>query len=139
MVAYGEVSDYQATANDEILVLPMIETQEALDNLDSILDVTGIDGIYIGPSDLGFSLGLPPKLDREEPLILEIYERLIRETTRRGLFPGLHNTSPAYASRMIKMGFRLVTLGNDSVLMSKAAREAVSAVRQDMAALAPVG
>ena len=57
---YGEAGIYQKTANDEILVIPMIETQEALDNLEAILDVPGIDMIYIGPSDLGFSLGLPP-------------------------------------------------------------------------------
>ena len=56
----------------------MIETREALDNLDAILDVPGIDGIYVGPGDLGFSLGLVPKLDREEPQVLQIYERLIR-------------------------------------------------------------
>ena len=58
----------------------MIETQTALDNLDAILDVPGIDGIYIGPSDLGLSLGMAPKLDREEPEILKIYERLLKET-----------------------------------------------------------
>ncbi len=55
--AYGEASPYQTFANDEVLVIPMIETQEALDNLDAILDVPGISGIYVGPSDLGFSLG----------------------------------------------------------------------------------
>ena len=65
-----------ATANDEVLVIPMIETQEAIDNIDAILDVPGISGIYIGPSDLGLSLGLEPKLDREEPQVLKIYEKL---------------------------------------------------------------
>ena len=67
--AYGEASPYQTIANDEVLVIPMIETQEAIDNLDAILDVPGISGIYVGPSDLGFSLGLKPVLDREEPEI----------------------------------------------------------------------
>ena len=52
--AYGEGTSYQSVANDEVLVIPMIETQEALDNLDGILDVPGISGIYVGPSDLGF-------------------------------------------------------------------------------------
>src|SRR5262249_57137375 len=76
--AYGEASPYQTFANDEVLVIPMIETQEALDNLDAILDVPGISGIYVGPSDLGFSLGMKPVLDREEPKILSIYEMLIK-------------------------------------------------------------
>ena len=58
----------------------MIETQEAIDNIDAILDVPGISGIYVGPSDLGLSLGLVPKLDREEPQVLEIYEKLLAAT-----------------------------------------------------------
>ena len=75
--AYGAATPYQATANDEVLIIPMIETQEAIDNIDAILDVPGISGIYVGPSDLGLSLGLVPKLDREEPQVLKIYEKLI--------------------------------------------------------------
>ena len=61
----------------------MIETQEAIDNIDAILDVPGISGIYIGPSDLGLSLGLVPKLDREEPQILTIYDKLLAATKKR--------------------------------------------------------
>ena len=57
--AYGSPGEYQKTANDEILVIPMIETREALDNLDAILDVPGIDGVYVGPGDLSFSPGPP--------------------------------------------------------------------------------
>ena len=133
---YGEASVYQKTANDEILVIPMIETQEALDNLEAILDVPGIDMVYIGPSDLGFSLGLPPILDREEPKILEIYERVVRETAKRGLLCGMHTGSPAYAARVIEMGYRLVTISNDSGLMARAAAEAVQAVRKAAGAVA---
>jgi 4-hydroxy-2-oxoheptanedioate aldolase len=126
--AYGAPGDYQKIANDEVLVIPMIETREALDNLEAILDVPGIDAIYIGPSDLGFSLGLVPKLDREEPEVLKIYERLIRETGKRGIYPGIHCGAPSYAVRMLKMGFRLVTIANDSGLLAGAARAAVADV-----------
>src|SRR5215211_4003706 len=110
---YGEGGNYQATANDDILVIPMIETQQALDNLEAILDVPGIDAIYVGPSDLGLSLGMAPMLDREEPEILKIYERLLNETSKRGIAAGLHNGTAAYANRMVKMGFKLVTIAND--------------------------
>ena len=127
---YGEASDYQKTANNEVLVIPMIETQQAIDNIGAILDTPGLSGIYIGPSDLGFSLGLVPILDREEPQILGIYEMLLRETAKRGLFAGLHNATAAYAARMIGMGFRFVTIANDSGLMARAAREAVNATRK---------
>src|SRR5690348_12579585 len=128
--AYGEASSYQDVANDEILVMPMIETQEALDNLDAILDVPGISGIYVGPSDLGFSLGMKPMLDREEPEIFPIYQKLIDATRKRGLFAGIHNSTGAYAARMIAMGFRFVTIFNDSGLMARAARSEVAITRK---------
>jgi 4-hydroxy-2-oxoheptanedioate aldolase len=129
--AYGTESPYQTVANDEVLVMPMIETQEALDNIDAILDVPGISGIYIGPSDLGLSLGMKPILDREEPEIFPIYEKLVKATEKRGLFAGIHNATGAYAARMIAMGFRFVTLSNDSGLMARAARSEIAVTRKD--------
>ena len=89
--AYGAATPYQKTANDEVLIIPMIETQEAIDNIDAILDVPGISGIYVGPSDLGLSLGLEPRLDREEPQVLKIYEKLSAACKKRGQFAGIHN------------------------------------------------
>ena len=129
--AYGEASPYQSIANDEVLVIPMIETQEAIDNIDAILDVPGISGIYVGPSDLAFSLGLKPSLDREEPEIFKIYEKLVAATAKRGQFAGIHNATGTYAARMIAMGFRLVTIANDSRLMATAAREQIAITRKE--------
>src|SRR5580693_1077308 len=128
--AYGVASSYQSTANSEVLVIPMIETQEGIDNIDEILSVPGISGIYVGPSDMGFSLGLVPKLDREEPLILGIYEKLLASCKKHGKFAGIHNGTAAYAARMIGMGYRFVTIANDSGLMARAAKEAVTATRK---------
>jgi 4-hydroxy-2-oxoheptanedioate aldolase len=126
---YGEASAYQSTANDEIMIIPMIETREGIDNIDEILQVPGISGIYIGPSDMGLSLGMIPTLDREEPNILAIYENLLASCKKHGKFAGLHNGTAAYAAKMIGMGFQLVTIANDSGLMAKAAKEAVATVR----------
>ena len=126
---YGEAGSYFDTANKDIAVLPMIETKQALDNLEAILDTPGVDGIYVGPSDLGLSLGLPPKLDREEPEVLKIYERLLKETGKRNQAVGIHNGSAPYAKRMIGMGFKLVTIMNDSGLMLTAARAAVATAK----------
>ncbi|WP_419898270.1 HpcH/HpaI aldolase family protein [Roseomonas sp. USHLN139] len=126
---YGEAGSYFDTANKDIAVLPMIETKQALDNLEAILDTPGVDGIYVGPSDLGLSLGLAPKLDREEPEVLKIYERLLKETGKRNQAVGIHNGSAPYAKRMIGMGFKLVTIMNDSGLMLTAARAAVATAK----------
>ena len=79
--ANDQGKDYQASANDEVLCIPMIETHQAVENLDAILDVDGIDAVYIGPSDLGFSMGLRPLLDREEPEILAVYETCLLYTS----------------------------------------------------------
>lgn len=127
--AYGSSGSYQKTANDEILVIPMIETRTAIENIGRILDVPGIDGIYVGPSDLSFSLGKEPKLDVEDPEILAIYDKLLAETSKRGIAAGLHNGSPAYAKRMIGKGFKLVTIANEVGLMCQAATAAVKATR----------
>jgi 4-hydroxy-2-oxoheptanedioate aldolase len=126
---YGEAGTYQTIANEETLALPMIETREAVANLDAILDVPGIAGVYIGPSDLGFSHGLVPKLDREEPEMLRIFDRVIEATGRRGLHAGIHTGTAAYAARAIGMGFRLVTLANDVSLMAMAAKAGVAQIR----------
>jgi 4-hydroxy-2-oxoheptanedioate aldolase len=126
---YGEGSSYQKTANDEVLVIPMIETKTAIENITAILDVPGIDGIYVGPSDLCFSYGMEPKLDVEDPFILGIYDKLLKETAKRGIAAGLHTGSAKYARRMFEMGFKLATISNEVGLMVNAAKAAVQEAR----------
>jgi 4-hydroxy-2-oxoheptanedioate aldolase len=134
--AYGSATPYQKIANDEVLIIPMIETQEAIDNIDAILDVPGVSGIYVGPSDLGLSLGLEPRLDREEPQVLKIYEKLTSACKKRNLFAGIHNGTATYAARAFGMGFQLCTIANDSGLMAMAARGAVNGFRKEVGAAA---
>ncbi len=131
---YGEATNYQKTANDEIIIMAMIETKQAVESLDAILDVKGLTGVYIGPSDLGFSYGMIPILDREEPNILAIYQQILDGCKKRGLYAGIHCGTPAYAAKAIKMGFRLVTISNDSGIMAVAAKAAVKHVRTEAAA-----
>jgi 4-hydroxy-2-oxoheptanedioate aldolase len=127
---YGSAGNYQTVANDETLCIPMLETRTAVENMESILDVEGIAGVYVGPSDLGFSYGLVPKLDREEPEILKIYEKLVKECGTRGIYPGIHCSGPAGAARAIDMGFKLVTLLNDSGILATAAKSWVADTRK---------
>jgi 4-hydroxy-2-oxoheptanedioate aldolase len=127
---YGASTGYQATANDEVLCIPMIETVEALSNLEAILDVPGIDAVYIGPTDLSFSLGLPPKMDQEDSRVLKIFERIVSEATKRNIAPCVHTMDPRYAKRMIAMGFRLTTVGWDALYITLGARAAIAAVRE---------
>lgn len=126
---YGGPTPYQETANQDILILPQIETAEAVGNIEAILAVPGISGIYVGPSDLGLSMGLPALLDRDEPQILSIYERLVQATAKRGLVSAIHTGSAEYAARMINMGFGLVTVGSDNGFLAAGARNAIKSTR----------
>jgi 4-hydroxy-2-oxoheptanedioate aldolase len=110
----------------------MIETRQAVENIEEILDVPGIDAIYVGPADLAFSLGKTPKLDSEDAEQLGMYEIVLGACRKRGIYPGIHCGEPAYAARMIRMGFRLTTIANDSGLMAKAARAAVADVWKEV-------
>jgi 4-hydroxy-2-oxoheptanedioate aldolase len=121
--------NYQSTANADTVRIPMIETGEAIENLDAILDVPGVDAVYIGPSDLGFSLGLIPILDREEKQILDIYEQVVSKAAKRGIAAGVHCGSAAYAKRAIGMGFKMVTICSDSIFIAQGAKAALAAVR----------
>lgn len=126
---YGEAGSYQKTANNDLLTIPMIETRTAITNIKSILDVPNIDAIYVGPSDLAFSLGKEPKLDTEDAEMLKIYEMLLEETGKRKQAAGIHCGTGAYANRMVKMGFKLVTISNDVGVMVNAAKAQVAAAR----------
>src|SRR5581483_8643999 len=66
-VHYGG-PDYQAKANDEVIVLGMIETKQALANLDAICATPGLDAVYIGPYDLSYALGQAPGADKTDPV-----------------------------------------------------------------------
>jgi 4-hydroxy-2-oxoheptanedioate aldolase len=74
-----------------------------------------------------------PKLDRDEPEILKIYEKIVKECGRRGLYPGIHCSGADGAVRAINMGFKLVTLSNESGLMMTYAKMQVNQTRKESA------
>jgi len=133
---YATASSYQVTANDETFVIPMIETREAVENMEEILDVRGLAGIYVGPANLAYCYGKTPTVDQQDSLFLDIYERLIAACNKRGLYAGMSTGSGAYAARMIKMGFRLVTIMNDCGLMTMAAKTEIAATRSGSGGIA---
>ena len=122
-------SDYPVHANDTVIAFAMIETVDALDNLDEILSVDGLDAIYVGPADLSLALGCTPKLDQTEKPVVEAIDLIVRKAREHGVVPGLHNSTPEYALKMIDKGFQFVTLQSDSRFMAAGASEAVTAMR----------
>lgn len=122
--------DYAACANDQILALGQIETAAALTALDGILSVEGFDGIYVGPADLSAALGYPPRSDVEEPAVLAAIGEIAEACRAHGRIAGIHTGSPGYAQRMLKLGYRFVTVGSDVGMLTAKAKENVAAMRQ---------
>ena len=115
-VVYG--SDYYQHANDNIVSMAMIETKQAVDNLDAILSVPNLTGIYIGPADMSSSYGLPPKFDvREDPVFSNI-KMIAKKAKEKGKIAGIHNGSVKYMKEMMEYGFQFTTLLSDFRMMT---------------------
>lgn len=95
-------TEYYARANDEILVMPMIEEREALDNLDGILAVDGLEAIFIGPGDLSISLGYPGEMERPE--VAGEVLRVARAARQRGILVGSLAGSDAWTAALLDAG-----------------------------------
>lgn len=115
--------DYAAAANAHIVALAMIETRAGLDNVEAIVATPGLDGVYIGPSDLSLALGGPPGQDSDDPMRLAAFDRILAACKARGLKTGVHTSSVAYSQAMIRRGFDLVTVGADLRYLMGARRE----------------
>ena len=127
---YAGGTDYATRANAELVVMPMIETAEAVKNLDAILQVPGVDGVYVGPSDLALSLGAAPKLDHDHPQVVDAQRKIVAACKKHGVIAGIHNATSAYALKMVGEGYQFVTLASDSRFLAMKAAEEVGAMRK---------
>jgi len=123
-------ADYPSAANDHIVRFAMIETAQALDNLDAILSVEGLDAIYIGPSDLSLSLGCKPQFDDVDPPAAQAIAHIIERAKAHGIVAGIHNGLPRVAQARIAMGYRFVTLSSDARLLANGSQELLGAMRR---------
>jgi 4-hydroxy-2-oxoheptanedioate aldolase len=111
-VHYGG-ADYVAKANDEIVVMGMVETKEGLANLDAICATPGLDCVYIGPSDLAFAIGMSPRPDNPDPAHMATCDRIRDAAHKHGIKAAMHCASAAFAAGAVKRGFDLVMLTSD--------------------------
>lgn len=124
-------TDYNVeAANSEIVPFAMIETREAVENLDEILSVPGLGGIYIGPADLSLSHGFAPGFDREEPEMVALISKIQKRCSQLQIPCGVHCGSLSYATKMAEAGFSLVTIGSDARFVETAARSTVAGFRE---------
>lgn len=133
--SYGPVAaisryteEYAHIANETVACVVMIETAEALENLDDILSVPGVDGIYVGPVDLSLTLGLPPLPDHDDERFTSAIRRILAACERHGIVPGIH-ASAALADKWRQAGFRLITVGYDQDSVLRGLRQDLAQVR----------
>ncbi len=121
--------DYAAKANETVVAFAMIETAQALDNLDAILSVEGLDAIYIGPSDLSLALGCKPVFDDVDPPVAQAIDHIVARAKAHGVVAGVHNGRADVARARVGKGFRFVTLGSDARLLASGSQQLLSAMR----------
>lgn len=124
-------ADYWQSANREVLLLAMIETRAGVENLQSILEVEGLDGIYIGPGDLSLSYGAAPSMRPADAEVAAAIASICEATAAAGLIPAIHTDGPATARQRWAEGFRLVTLQSDVRYMVNGANAALAALKDD--------
>ena len=125
--------DYHNFADEETLVIPQIETRQAIENLDEILQVEGIGAIYVGPSDLAMALGSEPRKGQSDPEVVAARNEILATCKRRGIPAGIHTNSVDVAVEMIKQGFQLTSLQSDDRFLMQKAKAEVEAVRGALA------
>jgi len=121
--------DYALHANDTVLNLAMIETAQALDKIDDILSVEGLDAIYIGPADLSLSMKGKAVHDTMEGDIGDAIRHILARAKAHNVFAGTHTSSTQFALKMLELGFRFVTCCNDTRLIAAGASNAVREMR----------
>lgn len=119
---------YLGTANGQVACIPMIETVEAVERIDEILAVPGIDAVYVGPSDLSLTMGLPPSADHDDARFQDALATIVDACGRHGVVPGVH-ASPALAEIRAKQGFRMITVGYDQTPVMTALRADLASSR----------
>ena len=108
-------ADYPQRANAQILALAMIETQAGLEAVDAIAAVALIDGLFIGPSDLGIALGLGPAAAHTHPVLAAAITRIQQACSAAGKVTGIWCSSAEMARDMQTQGLQLVVPGHDAI------------------------
>lgn len=131
--SFAQGANIHAEANREIIGWAMVETKEAMSNLDAIAATPGLDGIYVGPADLTFSLfdgKYAPGFDREEPEMIEALRTIVQSCKKHGIRAALHCGSEAYAARAIGWGYDMTTVSGDARLLASSAAASVRRFRE---------
>lgn len=118
---HDDAQSYLESANSDTLAIAMVETRAAIDSLDAMLALEGIDGVLVGPSDLSIALSNGARVDPEDPEMLNACEDIARRTRDAGKYACGFSLTVEGARRLAGMGYRLIALGVDSVCLTRGA------------------
>jgi 2-keto-3-deoxy-L-rhamnonate aldolase RhmA len=124
----GDVMLAMETHNAQTLLIFQIETKEALENLDEILQVKGCDGVLIGPNDLSISLGVPGQINH--PTMKKAFETVLSKCQQYGVIPGAHINDPELAGHYAAMGYKFVSSSSETLMIQNGATKVVETVRK---------
>jgi 2-keto-3-deoxy-L-rhamnonate aldolase RhmA len=116
-----------ADFNTQTMLVVQIETREAVERLDQILAVPGVDSVLVGPTDLSLALGVGGQMD--SPVLHDAIRKVIEGCRRHGVIPGIHTNEIKWSAHWAKEGMRLVSISSETGFLMKAAREAADGVR----------
>jgi 2,4-dihydroxyhept-2-ene-1,7-dioic acid aldolase len=124
---YGRTKDYVQRAKEELCLLVQVETAEALEQLDAIASVDGVDGVFIGPADLSASLGYPG--EPFHPEVTRVINDAIRRIRACGKAPGILMVNEARARECLDLGALFVAVALDTLLLRDAADGTIARFR----------
>jgi 4-hydroxy-2-oxoheptanedioate aldolase len=127
---------YVAEANNEIACIVMIETQEGLDNLDEIVSTPGLDGVYVGPSDLAYAIGQTPPGDTDDEKHVATVGAIVAACKRHKVPVGIQTASLDFTRKRLAAGFDFVTLGTDAGFMMRMVGAELAGAKEAAAAIA---
>jgi 4-hydroxy-2-oxoheptanedioate aldolase len=116
---FGRIKDYARHAHEEICVLVQVETQAALDNIEEICAVAGVDGVFVGPADLHASLGHPGEI--ANPKVKPLIDEALRRIRKAGKAPGILTPSEDDARHWLECGALFVAVGADVGILARGA------------------
>lgn len=113
-----ERQDYLSVANDLTCVLAMIETAQAISNLDEILEVDGVDGVFVGPHDLSINLSGGKVGGADDPEVVEALPRIVALARKHDKISGIYASGGEQAGKFAALGFNLVSASSDAGLIA---------------------
>jgi len=123
--------EYVEWANANTLIVIQPETQKALDNIEKLVSIPGVDAVMIGPHDLSLSLGIVGQL--KHPKMAEAYEKVIAACCKYGVAPGIHLTEIDQAKEWLSKGMRFFTFQNDIRMLMDSGNASATQLRQFIA------